>query len=149
MSPLFYGLLSNRVSNAMGLAVLSGVRVRKNLPGAWTLQCGVDGVMMDTPVRGPPSHVFSPSSLLKQVVLNDVFPSQPSRPSVLSVISYPFNCSAILNNPASPCPWSLYTRRPVELSLASASVQVGNLNYCFRLRCYVMLCAVMINTNRF
>jgi hypothetical protein len=27
------------------------VRVHKNLPGAWTLQCGVDGVMMDSPVQ--------------------------------------------------------------------------------------------------
>ena len=50
VSPLFYGLQSNSVSNAQGLAALTGVRVGKNLPGAWSLQCGVDGVMMDTPV---------------------------------------------------------------------------------------------------
>ena len=50
VSPLFYGLLSTSVSNAQGLAALTGVRVGKNLPGAWTLQCGVDGVMMNTPV---------------------------------------------------------------------------------------------------
>ena len=51
VSPLFYGLQSTSVSNAQGLAALTGVLIGKNLPGAWTLQCGVDGVMMDTPVR--------------------------------------------------------------------------------------------------
>jgi hypothetical protein len=51
VSPLFYGLKSTSVSNAQGLAALTGVRVAKNLPGAWMLQCGVDGVMMDTPVH--------------------------------------------------------------------------------------------------
>lgn len=51
VSPFFYGLQSTSVSDSQGRAVLSGVRIRQNLPGAWTLQCGVDGVMMETPVN--------------------------------------------------------------------------------------------------
>jgi hypothetical protein len=50
VSPLFYGLQSSIMSDINGQSMLNGVRVRSNLPGAWTLQCGVDGVMMNTPV---------------------------------------------------------------------------------------------------
>jgi len=51
VSPLFYGIQSISASNQQGHVTLAGVRVRENLPGNWTLQCGVDGVMMETPVR--------------------------------------------------------------------------------------------------
>lgn len=50
VSPFFYGLQSTSVSDSQGRAVLTGVHIRQNLPGSWALQCGVDGVMMDTPV---------------------------------------------------------------------------------------------------
>jgi hypothetical protein len=50
VSPLFYGLQSTSVSDMQGHAALSAVRVLPNLPGPWTLQCGVDGVMMESPV---------------------------------------------------------------------------------------------------
>ena len=50
VSPFFYGLQSTSVSDSQGHAVLTGVHIRQNLPGSWTLQCGVDGVMMETPV---------------------------------------------------------------------------------------------------
>ncbi len=30
--------------------MLTGVHIRQNLPGSWSLQCGVDGVMMEPPV---------------------------------------------------------------------------------------------------
>lgn len=55
VSPLFYGLQSSIASDIHGRSVLNDVRVQRNLPGAWTLQCGVDGVMMKTPVF---SYVF-------------------------------------------------------------------------------------------
>jgi hypothetical protein len=67
--------------------------------------------------------------------LNDAFPSQPRRPSNLSIISFPFDCSSLLNNPVNPCIWPIYTRRlPVSVALASAKVQVLSHNRC-RLRC--------------
>jgi hypothetical protein len=50
VSPLFYGLQSSIASDIHGRSVLNDVRVQRNLPGAWTLQCGVDGVMMNAPV---------------------------------------------------------------------------------------------------
>ena len=50
VSPLFYGLQSSITSDIHGRSVLKGVRVQSNLPGNWTLQCGVDGVMMSAPV---------------------------------------------------------------------------------------------------
>jgi hypothetical protein len=50
VSPMFYGLQSRSVSDVQGRVTLTGVSVLQNLPGAWTLQCGVDGIMMDTPV---------------------------------------------------------------------------------------------------
>ncbi len=50
VSPLFYGIQSTGVSDAQGRVTLSGVRVARNLPGSWTLQCGVDGVMMQNSV---------------------------------------------------------------------------------------------------
>jgi hypothetical protein len=51
VSPFFFGIQSTSVSDREGRVVLSGVRVRQNLPGAWKLQCGADGVMMQSPVR--------------------------------------------------------------------------------------------------
>ena len=58
VSPLFTGIQSTGVSDRDGRVVLSGVRVRQNLPGTWKLQCGVDGVMMESAVRKHfPSHV--------------------------------------------------------------------------------------------
>jgi hypothetical protein len=51
VSPLFYGIQSTVLSNQQGLVTLSGVHVNQNLPGKWTLQCGVDGAMMETPVN--------------------------------------------------------------------------------------------------
>jgi hypothetical protein len=50
VSPLFYGIQSSATSNEQGRVTISGVHVTNNLPGKWTLQCGVDGVMMETPV---------------------------------------------------------------------------------------------------
>jgi hypothetical protein len=73
VSPLFYGLQSLSVSDAQGRVTLAGVRVLQNLPGAWTLQCGVDGSMMDTPVLlhfssylsvSSCDHKFAPSDFL-------------------------------------------------------------------------------------
>jgi hypothetical protein len=51
VSPFFFGIQSTGVSDRDGRVVLSGVRVRQNLPGTWKLQCGVDGVMMENAVR--------------------------------------------------------------------------------------------------
>ena len=51
VSPFFFGIQSTGVSDREGRVVLSGVRVRQNLPGAWKLQCGADGVMMQSAVR--------------------------------------------------------------------------------------------------
>ena len=51
VSPFFFGIQSTSVSDREGRVVLSGVRVRQNLPGTWKLQCGVDGVMMESAVR--------------------------------------------------------------------------------------------------
>ncbi len=51
VSPFFSGIQSTGVSDRDGRLVLSGVRVRQNLPGTWKLQCGVDGVMMESAVR--------------------------------------------------------------------------------------------------
>ena len=51
VSPFFSGIQSTGVSDREGRVVLSGVRVRQNLPGAWKLQCGADGVMMQSAVR--------------------------------------------------------------------------------------------------
>ncbi len=45
VSPLFYGIRSAAASDAQGRVALSGVGVGMNLPGEWTLQCAVDGVM--------------------------------------------------------------------------------------------------------
>ncbi len=51
VSPFFFGIQSTSVSDREGRVVLSGVRVRQNLPGAWKLQCGADGVMAQSAVR--------------------------------------------------------------------------------------------------
>lgn len=122
VSSLFMGLQSTSVSGTQGLVSLKGVRVDKNLPGAWTLQCGVDGVMMDSPVFFCCSfHAVRLTS--KQVPLIDEFSSQTKRPARLNVVKFPLGCSFPLNNPLNPCPWQLYTRR-IPSSVFSAEVQV-------------------------
>ncbi len=127
VSPLFYGLQSTSVSGPQGRVSLTGVRVHKHLPGAWTLQCGVDGVMMDSPVQflfcSSCWTVLSFTVISKQVTLADEFSSQIKRPAKLTVVTFPLNCSSPLNNPLNPCAWHLYTRR-IPSSVASAKVQV-------------------------
>jgi hypothetical protein len=126
VSPLFMGLQSTSVSGTQGLVSLKGVRLDKNLPGPWTLQCGVDGVMMDSPVFSYAFHARAIGSFKltsKQVTLIDEFPSQTKRPARLNVVKFPLGCSSPLTIPPTPCPWQLYTRR-IPSSVSSAEVQV-------------------------
>ncbi len=68
VSPLFFGIQSTGVSDREGRVMLSGVRVRQNVPGTWKLQCGADGVMMQSAVR---AHYYRKNLFLRVSITPD------------------------------------------------------------------------------